>query len=723
MSDRVIGGRYSLIREIGRGGMGLIWECFDQQLERRVALKLMTPDHISSQSARQRFEREARAIAQLRNEHVIHVYDYGIEAGAPYIVMELLEGEDLEARLRRQERLTVPATLALLQQIARGLEAAHAAKIVHRDLKPANIFIGRGESGEVVKLLDFGVVWTLKESSDDSRRQSAGLVGTPAYMSPEQVRGAAPNHQSDIWSLGVIAYRALTGAFPFTGDSLGDVMVSVCTDAFPLPSALAPWLGPAADRFFDRALAKAPAQRFQSARELVTAFAALGAAGRGPTKILVVDDEPDVPLLIKQRFRQQIRGGAYEFVFAGNGEAGLAELRLHPDVDVILADINMPVMDGLTFLGRVGEVCPLARTVIVSAYGDMNNIRCAMNHGALDFVTKPIDFRDLEITIEKTARHVGELRKNARSSDENSLLRMFMSPILVERIRALGPADALSGDELEGTVVHVEICQRGPGRAGEGKAAGGGADSKPGAPGRAPRGAPSAANPGLTFGAPGRAPRSAPSAPNPLRALNANFEVIVPDLLARGGVVDRFPGAAVVAVFHGRDHVARALDACAAIRSQIEVLGRRTGAQSPFAQGVTIGVGTGRLITGGIGSRALGRLGYAVLGPAVTTAAELTRSGAPGQILVDERVRAVAPKAFVFEPVGTSSLRGVEGPVGVSNLVRRDSGLALPTDETLTGDSTTLGASDAPCEARPGAPSDDAGQTALPGHRPSRRAL
>ena len=128
-------------------------------------------------------------------------------------------------------------------------------------------------------------------------------------------------------------------------------------------------------------------------------------------EILVVDDEPDVELLVMQRFRQQIKKKLYEFVFASDGLNALDKLRKHDDIDVIMTDINMPGMDGLTFLSHIGEVNPHARTIVVSAYGDMGNIRTAMNRGAFDFVVKPIDFKDLEVTIEKTFKHVLELKK------------------------------------------------------------------------------------------------------------------------------------------------------------------------------------------------------------------------------------------------------------------------------------------------------------------------
>ncbi|XXY46124.1 protein kinase [Sorangium sp. So ce269] len=629
MSDRTIARKYTLTREIGRGGMGVIWEAFDQVLKRPVALKVMTPEHVSSDTARLRFEREAMAIARLRNEHIVQIHDYGIDEDRPYIVMELLEGEDLEDRFARERQLSPSATLALLRQIAVGLQAASSAGIVHRDLKPANVFMARKEPGECVKLLDFGVVWTVFEGSDEEQQRVAGkLIGTPAYMSPEQVRAVVPNHLSDLWSLGVIAYRALTGRLPFSASGIGDLLMSICTDLFPPPSSVAPGLLPSFDGFFERALAKDPAQRFQSAREFVAAFAAVSEASRGPAKILVADDEPDVALMMKLHFRHQIRAGVYEFIFADNGEAALHELRRHADIDVIITDIKMPVMDGLTFLARVPEVNPFARTVMMSAYGDMSNIRCAMNRGAFDFLLKPIDRADLEATIDKTIKHVAELRRNARSDEENKILRQFTSVTLVERIRAIGPAIALASEAAMATVAFIDVFQFTP-------------VTKERLPGEA------------------------------MRLLRANFEVIVPELVAKGGVVDKFLGDAVMTVFQGPEHLPRALSACVAVRAQMAAVARRAGKSSPYSQGLCIGLSTGQVLSGSVGSHAYGRLDYTVLGEAVNTAAHLARAAQPGEILVDATVREAAQELFDFEEIAGRSLLPGAPPINVFNVVRR----------------------------------------------------
>ena len=149
-------------------------------------------------------------------------------------------------------------------------------------------------------------------------------------------------------------------------------------------------------------------------------------------KILVADDEADLEMLIKQKFRQKIREKTYEFVFAANGNEALAKIKEHPDVDIVLSDINMPEMDGLTLLSRLGESSPLIKSVIVSAYGDMENIRTAMNRGAFDFITKPINFEDLTLTVEKTLKHVAQIRETLKAIQENNILKMYVDETVLK---------------------------------------------------------------------------------------------------------------------------------------------------------------------------------------------------------------------------------------------------------------------------------------------------
>ncbi|WP_437621215.1 protein kinase domain-containing protein [Sorangium sp. So ce1151] len=269
----VVGGKYRLERPLAGGAMGFLWVARHLQLEVEVAIKFMMPQHADSPVARARFEREAKASAQLRTPNVVHVYDYGLEGDTPYLAMELLEGEDLAAYLKRRGRLDPAETLGIMSQVCKALRRAHEVGLIHRDLKPANIFLAR-QGEEVVKILDFGVAKSTGTGLAADATKTGTLIGSPHYMSPEQVRRSKTiDYRSDLWSLGVIIFECITGQLPFPGEELGDVLVEICTGDIPVPSQLAPDLWPELDQFVERALRREPAERFQSASELARAFA------------------------------------------------------------------------------------------------------------------------------------------------------------------------------------------------------------------------------------------------------------------------------------------------------------------------------------------------------------------------------------------------------------------------------------------------------------------
>ena len=272
---KVIADKYRLDFLVARGGMGEVWAATHLSLGQRVAVKLISRPLARSSEARARFDAEAKSAASLVSRFVVRVYDNGETAdGVPYIVMEFLEGESLEARLERLECLGLPQVVRIVGQIGRALDHAHARGIVHRDLKPENVFLSKSydDEKEVAKVLDFGVAKVITEGGSKTTSVAGSVLGTPLFMSPEQARGFAVDHRSDLYSLGMVAYNMLTGAYAFSRPSVAEVLAAICTDPLPRLRDLAGWLPPALDQWFARACAREPNRRFASGAEMAEAL-------------------------------------------------------------------------------------------------------------------------------------------------------------------------------------------------------------------------------------------------------------------------------------------------------------------------------------------------------------------------------------------------------------------------------------------------------------------
>ena len=337
-------------------------------------------------------------------------------------------------------------------------------------------------------------------------------------------------------------------------------------------------------------------------------------------KILVVDDEADLELLVKQKFRRKIRENQYEFVFACDGEDALEKIQEHPDLDVVLSDINMPKMDGLTLLTHLKDSNPVLKAVVVSAYGDMQNIRTAMNRGAFDFICKPVDFNDLDITIEKTVNHVRELQETLRAIKENNILKMYVDENVLNFMTHKEFESSLMKNEvLDATVMFVDIC-------------------------------------GFT------AITEQTPANEVVHLLNSLFDKMVKEIIAQGGHVDKFMGDAIMAVYRGDYHLDRAIDSALAIRDQL-------GKQEPIRSGertykpeISIGINSGEMISGNIGSASLKRLDYTVIGDSVNTAQRLQSVAKAGQIIISEEVYEKVKESFRCEKIGEASLKNKTKP-------------------------------------------------------------
>jgi serine/threonine-protein kinase len=275
-----------LVRPLGEGGMGSVWVAEHLSLRTSVVVKFMAKELVDSPDAIARFSREAAAASQVKSPHVVQMLDHGfIDGGAPYIVMELLEGKDLERHIKEGGgKLPPREVVAIVLQLARALGKAHERGIVHRDIKPSNVFLLDAGGGELfVKLLDFGIAKGSSLGIQGSTTRSGTFVGSPFYMSPEQVVGAKDvDFRSDLWSLGVLAFEALTGQKPFVAETLGALALKIHRDPLPMPTTFSNELPAAIDAWFTRACAREPGERFASARETAESLAA-ALLGEGAT--------------------------------------------------------------------------------------------------------------------------------------------------------------------------------------------------------------------------------------------------------------------------------------------------------------------------------------------------------------------------------------------------------------------------------------------------------
>ena len=442
-------GRYDVRGVLGEGGMATVFEGWDPVLHRTLAIKLVdqsTLDPESKPEVLRRFKREAQAAARLAHANVVQVFEYGEEGEYCYIAMEYVAGKPLTAYLSEGLKSELHRVREIIGQLLEALAYSHTQGVVHRDIKPGNLLVTREGT---IKVTDFGIA----RIEASSVTQHGHMLGTPSYMSPEQYLGDTPDGRADLFAAGVLLYELLTGVKPFAGESNGQIMNKILYETPVDPSRLNPLLPPGVDWVVQKALSKAPEDRFNNAREFrealfnaipddvgestggrgnivadparsagvlssarklrtlarsgespstvpdstVSGLAALGefsTTQSSRARVLFVDDEERILTALKTIFR-----GRYHVLTAANGQEALDFIAKFK-IPVIVSDQRMPGMQGVELLRRAREISPDSVRILLTGYSDLASIVGSINEGEVyRFISKPWDNQDLQLII------------------------------------------------------------------------------------------------------------------------------------------------------------------------------------------------------------------------------------------------------------------------------------------------------------------------------------
>ncbi len=388
-------------RQLGRGAMGAVYLGHHRSLDLMVAVKILSPDYLEMEEENvERFLREARTCAKLQHPHIVSALNVGQEHGYYYMVMHYIDGHTLQAEIERAGALPVERAVAIVRQAAEALEEARRHQIVHRDIKPDNIMLDRDDQ---VKLTDLGLAKCLDE--DKNLTQLGTTLGTPYYMSPEQAMDSlSADHRSDLYGLGCTFFHLVTGSVPYNDPSPLVVLSKHANAPLPDARALVPELPADLAAIIRRLMAKKPEDRYETAGDLIVDLDRFAAGQplleistpdapeeedwriRAGAKLLIVDDSAIMRQIMRGALK---RLGALELFEAEDGAEALELIKRHRDLRLILCDINMPVMDGLTLLQQARKLKIHIPIVMITSESDKEVILNAVRMGANNYLTKP----------------------------------------------------------------------------------------------------------------------------------------------------------------------------------------------------------------------------------------------------------------------------------------------------------------------------------------------
>ncbi|MDX2052836.1 MAG: protein kinase [Polyangiaceae bacterium] len=393
-----IGENYRIVAELGHGAMGIVYAALDEALERKVAIKLVRPA-FNAENFREMFRREARALALVGHPNVVGIHAFGEHEGAPFIVMELIEGESLDRwQVRQTPHPNLDAALHILDQVCLGVGAIHAASTIHRDIKPSNILLDHDLG---VHVSDFG----LAVPSVDGEYMNE-VAGTPGYIAPEvnfgKVNESAATVQSDVYSLGCVAYELLTGIPPFSADHVFALAVAHALTPVPTPTSIRQDLPPAFDAVLERALAKDPKERTPSVEALRRELLQARTNSLDPVRILVGEDDADFRELLSVVLEKEFPSAEVECVADG---WNVLQAYDRKPASVLIVDLQMPMLDGMAVTERVRKRtnAQSVAIIVLTGAGGPREWQLLAALGADRFLVKPVNMDDLVSTIRRAA--------------------------------------------------------------------------------------------------------------------------------------------------------------------------------------------------------------------------------------------------------------------------------------------------------------------------------